>query len=159
MDPDPDKPADAPAILLANEFMKGTCGRLYLHKITWSQSKASISDVQTIPLSRQYLTPNNSTPQMEAFQPKPGQKLRAVGGGSVIDSACVRIGSVFGCNGAKRKPASRPGILWCEVRIRDGRLMQEGLVDSPDRDFIFPSVAVDSKGNIGIGCTGTSQTE
>jgi hypothetical protein len=38
-------------------------------------------------------------------------------------------------------------------------LIQEGFVDSPDRDFIFPSVAVDSKGTIGIGCTGTSATE
>jgi hypothetical protein len=32
-------------------------------------------------------------------------------------------------------------------------------VDSPDRDFIFPSVAADGEGNVGIGCTGTSQTE
>jgi hypothetical protein len=159
MDPDADKPADAPAILLANEFMEGTCSRLYLYKISWSGSQASISDVQTIELSRKYVTPNNSTPQMEAFQPKPGPKLRAGGGGRRIDSSFVRNGSVFGCNGAKRKPHSRPGILWYEVRISDGRLIQEGFVDSPDRDFIFPSVAVDSKGNVGIGCTGTSQTE
>jgi hypothetical protein len=159
MDPDPDKPADAPAVLLANEFIDGICSRVYLYKITWSGSKPGISDVQTIRLSRKYLTPNNSTPAMEAFQPKPGPKLRAGGGGRRIDSAFVRNGSVFGCNGAKRKSDSRPGILWYEVRIRDGRLMQEGFVDSPDRDFIFPSVAVDGKGNIGIGCTGTSQTE
>jgi hypothetical protein len=159
MDPDADKPAGAPAILLANEFMAGTCGRLYLYTITWSGSKASIADVQTIELSRKYLTPNNATPQMEAFQPKPGPKLRAGGGGRRIDSAFVRKGSVFGCNGAKRTPESRPGVLWYEVRISDGRLMQEGFVDSPDRDFIFPSVAVDSRGNVGIGCTGTSQTE
>jgi hypothetical protein len=159
MDPDPDKPTDAPAILLANEFMDGTCSKLYLYKITWSESKASISNVQTIPLSRKYLTPNNSTPQMEAFQPKPGPKLRAGGGGRRIDSAFVRNGSVFGCNGAKRTADSRPGVLWCEVRISDGALVQEGLVDSPDRDFIFPSVAVDRQGNVGIGCTGTSQTE
>jgi hypothetical protein len=158
-DPDPDKPADAPAVLLANEFAGGTCGKLYLYKITWSGSKASISDVQTIELSRKYLTPNNSTPQMEAFQPKPGPKLRAGGGGRRIDSAFVRKGSVFGCNGAIRKTGSRPGVLWYEVRVSDGRLIQEGLVDSPDRDFIFPSVAVDGEGNLGIGCTGTSQKE
>jgi hypothetical protein len=96
---------------------------------------------------------------MEAFQPPPGPKLRAGGGGRRIDSAIVRNGSVFGCNGAKRTPESRPGILWYEVRIKDGALVQEGFVDSPDRDFIFPSVAVDRDGNIGIGCTGTSATE
>jgi hypothetical protein len=158
-DPDADKPADAPAILLANEFAKGTCSKLYLYKITWSGPKASISDVQTIDLGRKYLTPDNSTAHMEAFQPKPGPKLRAGGGGRRIDSAFVRKGSVFGCNGAIRKAGSRPGALWYEVRISDGRLIQEGLVESPDRDFIFPSVAVDSRGNVGIGCTGTSQTE
>src|SRR5262249_60194299 len=120
MDPDADKPADAPAILLANEFMEGTCSRLYLYKITWSGSKASISDVQTIQLSRKDLTPNNSKPQMEAFQPNPGPKLRAGDHGRRIDSAFVRKGSVFGCNGAKRQPDSRPGILWYEVRISGG---------------------------------------
>jgi hypothetical protein len=159
MDPDADKPADAPAILLANEFATGTSGRLYLYKITWSGEEASLSDVQTIGLSRKYLTPDNSTPQMEAFQPKPGPKLRAGGGGRRIDSAFVRKGSVFGCTGAIRQEGSRPGVLWYEVRVSDGRLIQEGLVDSPDRDFIFPSVAVDGEGNVGIGCTGTSQTE
>jgi len=158
-DPDADKPADAPAILLANEFFGGTCDRLYLYKVTWSGAKAGISDVQTIALSRKYLTPDNSTPQMEAFQPKPGPKLRAGGGGRRIDSAFVRKGSVFGCNGAIREPGSRPGVLWYEVRTSDGRLLQEGLEDSPDRDFIFPSVAVDGEGNVGIGCTGTSETE
>jgi hypothetical protein len=159
IDPDPDKPADAPAVLLANEFSRGTCGNLYLYTITWSGANASISDVQTIPLSQQYLTPNNSTPLMEAFQPKPGPKLRAGGGGRRIDSAFVRNGSVFGCNGALRNANTRPGVLWYEVRIRDRALLQEGFVDSPDRDLIFPSVAVDSHGNVGIGCTGTSQSE
>src|SRR5262245_44017980 len=50
MDPDPDKPADAPANLLANQFMDGSCSELYLYKITWSGTKASISAVQTIEL-------------------------------------------------------------------------------------------------------------
>ena len=159
VDPDPDKPEDAPAVLLANEFFDGICGALYLYKIFWSQSKATISDVQTISLSRKYLTPNNSTPQMEAFQPTPGPKLRAGGGGRRIDSAFVRNGSVFGCNGAKNARDTRPGVLWYEVSISDGALVQEGLVDSTDRDLIFPSVAVDRHGNVGIGCTGTSLTE
>lgn len=68
-------------------------------------------------------------------------------------------GSVFGCNGAKRTLSSRPGILWYEVRISDGALLQEGFVDEPNCDYIFPSVAVASKGNIGLGCTRTSETE
>lgn len=159
MDPNPDKPADAPAVLLANQFFEGECGELYLYKIRWDGTQAVISEAQTIPLGKKYLTPDNSTPQMEAFQPKPGPRLRVGGGGRRIDSAFVRNGHVYGCNGAKRTADSRPGVLWYQIRISDGELIQKGLVDSPDRDFIFPSVAVDADGNIGIGCTGTSQTE
>lgn len=159
MDPDASKAADAPALLLANKFFEGVCDEVYLYRILWDGMKPSISKVQTIQLGQSYLTPNNSTPQMEAFQPKPGPKLRAGGGGRRIDSAFVRNGFIYGCNGAKRSKDSRPGILWYQIRIHDGALIQHGLVDSSNRDYIFPSVAIDKEGNIGIGCTGTSQTE
>ena len=66
---------------------------------------------------------------------------------------------MFGCNGAQRTADSRPGVLWYEVRIHDGALLQEGFVDSPDCDYLYPSMAVDSRGNVGIGCTRTSETE
>ena len=32
-------------------------------------------------------------------------------------------------------------------------------MDSPDCDYLYPSLAVDGKGNVGIGCTTTSETE
>jgi hypothetical protein len=76
-----------------------------------------------------------------------------------LKSAFVYKGSVFGCNGAKRTASSRPGILWYELRIRDGALLQEGFVDDPKSDYLHPSLAVDSRGNIGLGCTRTSETE
>jgi hypothetical protein len=68
-------------------------------------------------------------------------------------------GSIYTCNGAKRTADSRPGIFWCEVRARDGALLQEGFVDSPDYDYLIPSLAVDANGNIGLGCTRTSEKE
>jgi hypothetical protein len=71
----------------------------------------------------------------------------------------VHKGSVFGCNGAKLTPNSRPGILWYELRIGDGALLEEGFVDDPQCDYIHPSLAVDSRGNLGVGCTRTSETE
>ena len=39
------------------------------------------------------------------------------------------------------------------------RVVHQGLVDDPDCDYLYPSMAVDSRGNIGIGCTRTSATE
>ena len=152
VDLDPDKAADAPAVLLNNEFVGPTCGRLYLYKIIWSGPKASISEAQAIPLGRTY-----PTPRMEGIQPEGGVRL-VESGGRRNNCAFARGGSVFGCNGAQRTAVSRPGILWYEVRIRDGAVLQEGLVDDPDCDYLYPSMAVDGLGNIGIGCTRTSAT-
>jgi hypothetical protein len=153
VDLDPNKAADAPAVLLNNEFGGPTCGKLYLYKITWSGQKARLWAAQEIALSKAY-----PVPRMEGLQPPPGIRL-AQAGGRRNNCAFVQRGSVFGCNGAKRTPGSRPGILWYEVRIRDGALLQEGFVDDPNCDYLYPSMAVDSKGIIGIGCTRTSEKE
>jgi hypothetical protein len=151
---DPEKAPDGPAVLLNREF-GNSAGKLYLYKITWSGKKATISDVQTIPLSRTYLS---SSQQLQAVQPAPGVKLRADEGRRTL-SCFARDGSVFGCNVAKRTADSRCGILWYEVRVKDGELLQEGFVDDSDCDYLVPSLAVDGKGNIGLGCTRTSAKE
>jgi hypothetical protein len=85
-------------------------------------------------------------------------KLRADEGRRTL-SVFARGGSVFGCNSAKRTSDSRCGILWYEVRVSDGALLQEGFVDAPDCDYLIPALAVDSKGNVGLGCTRTSEKE
>jgi hypothetical protein len=156
-DLDSGKAPDAPAVLLHREF-GDTASKLYLYKITWSGKKASISEAQSVPLSRTYRSPNGISKQFQAVQPAPGLKLRADEGRRTL-SVFAHGGSVFGCNAAKSKIDSRCGILWYEVRVRDGALLQEGFVDAPDCDYLVPSCAVDSKGNIGLGCTRTSAKE
>jgi len=156
-DLDPDKALGAPEVLLNKEF-GNVAGKLYMYQITWSGTKASISDVQTIPLSKSYSTPNASVEEGKAIQPAPGIKLRA-DEPRRTDCVFAHGGSVFGCNGAKRSLDTRPGVLWYEVRVSDGALLQEGLVDDPTCDYLNPSLAVDSEGNIGLGCTRTSEKE
>lgn len=156
-DLDPKKAADAPAVLLNKEF-GDTAGKLYLYKITWLEGKASISALQSIPLSKTYRSPNGNSKQYQAVQPAPGSKLRADEGRRTL-SVFAHGGSVFGANGAKRSLDSRGGILWYEVRVSDGALRQEGFVDDPDCDYLMPSLAVDAKGNLGLGCTRTSEKE
>ncbi|MBN9524054.1 hypothetical protein J0H58_37015 [bacterium] len=156
-DPDPDKPPGAPAALPHREF-GDAASKLFLYRITWSGKKASISAAQPVPLSRTYRSPNGASRQFQAVQPAPGLKLRADEGRRTL-SVFARGGSVFGCNVAKRAIDSRCGILWYEVRVRDGALVQEGFVDAPDCDYLAPSLAVDSRGNVGLGCTRTSATE
>lgn len=149
-----DQKPETPAVLLNNEFGGPSCRELYLYRITWTGTSAAISKAQTIPLSRAY-----AVPRMEGFQPDGAVRL-AQAGGRRNNSAFVHGGSVFSCNGAQQRTAdSRPGILWYEVRIADGALLQEGFIDSPDCDYLYPSIAVDGRGNVGIGCTRTSQNE
>lgn len=156
-DLDPNKAATAPEVLLNKEF-GNNAGKLYMYKITWAGATASISAVQTIPLSKTYSSPNGSSLKNQGIQPAPGGKLRADEGRRTI---CVYAhgGSVYGCNEAKRTIDARPGVLWYEVRVSDGALLQEGFVDNADCDYLCPSLAVDIDGNIGLGCTRTSATE
>jgi hypothetical protein len=156
-DLDPNKRPDAPEILLNREF-GNSFSKLYLYRITWSGMTASIAKAQTIPLSKTYISPNGSSLQNQATQPAPGGKLRA---DEARRTTCVYAfrGSLFTCNGAKRTADSRPGIFWCEVRASDGALLQEGFVDNPDCDYLIPTLAADANGNIGLGCTRTSEKE
>lgn len=154
---DPNKVPGAPAILLNRQF-GNAFEKFYMYKIAWSGKTASISKLQTIPLSKQYVSPNGSSLKFQGAQPLPGGRLR---GDEARRTTCVYAhgGSLFTCNGAKRSLESRCGIFWCEVRASDGALLQEGFVDDPKCDYLIPTLAVDGKGNIGLGCTRTSETE
>jgi hypothetical protein len=156
-DIDPKKPADAPEFLLNREF-GNSFSKMFLYRIVWSGNKATISKAQTINLSRTYQSPNAASMQGRATQPAPGDKVRA---DEARRTTCVYAhgGSIFSCNAAKTAVDSRCGIFWCEIRASDGAVLQEALVDSPDHDYLVPTLAVDVKGNIGLGCTRTSATE
>ena len=156
-DLDSNKAADSPELLLNREF-GNTFGKLFMYKITWAGKLPAISKVQNIPLSRTYLSPNGSSLKNQATQPAPGGKLRADEGRRTC--AVYAAGeSIFSCNEAKRDMASRCGIFWCEIKASDGTLLQEGFIDSPDCDYLAPSLAVDASGNVGIGCTRSSASE
>jgi hypothetical protein len=156
-DTDPQKSADAPEILLNREF-GNSFSKMYLYKITWAGKKATVSQRQIIPLSKTYQSPNGASQRGRAFQPAPGHMLRS---DEARRTTCVyaHSGRVFSCNAAKPALDSRCGIFWCEIRASDGALLQEGLVEDPGCDYLVPSLAVDAKGNVGLGCTRTSDRE
>lgn len=162
-DLNPNKRMSDPEIFLHKQFpadtKTGAITCLCMYKINWrSPTVATMSAAQLIPFSRAYWGPNGASGDNEARQPAPGSPLRADEGRRTI-SVFAFGGRVLGCNGAKNTPASRPGILWYDVRISDGVLLQEGLVDDPVLDYTHPSLAVDMDGNIGLGCTSTSTNE
>ena len=70
-DLDPDKPADAPEVLLNREF-GNSFSKLHLYKITWAGNTASISKLQTIPLSKTYQSPNGASLKNRASPTRSG---------------------------------------------------------------------------------------
>jgi hypothetical protein len=154
-DLNPDKALGDPEVILNKEF-GDDCGTLYMYKITWQWETASISEKQVISLSTKYRSPNTTVEAATAPQPTPGITIRAP---RRTISVAQHGNSVYQCNNAKRNDESRWGIFWCQVRVSDGKLIQEGLVDDPNCDYIIPSLAVDQDGNVGFGCTRTSATE
>lgn len=163
-DLDPNKALSAPEVFLNKQFPHGQTAagpvtNLCLYKINWlSPTSASMSALQLIPFSRTYWSPNGSSKNNMARQPAPGNPIRADEGRRTT-SVFAYGGRVLGCNGAKDTLTSRPGILWYDVRVSDGALLQEGLVDDPICDYTHPSLAVDAAGNIGLGCTRMSTNE
>lgn len=154
-DLNPDKAPGDPLAILNKEF-GDDCGQLYMYKITWRGKTARISEKQIVPLGRKYRSPNTTLQAATAPQPPPGLTIRA----SRRTIAVAQYGnSVYQCNNAKLNDEARWGVLWCEVRVDDGSLVQEGLITDPDSDYLIPSLAVDKSGNVGIGCTRTSATE
>src|SRR5690554_5156064 len=104
-----------------------------------NRSEEHTSELQSRPhLVCRLLLEKKNLEESRAVQPAPGGKLRA-DESRRTDCVFAHRGSVFGCNGAKRSLETRPGILWYEVRVSDGALRQEGLVDDPTWDYLNPS--------------------
>ncbi len=153
----PAKAPDAPEVLLNKEF-GDDCGKLFMYRITWKGKTPSISDQQVVPLSKNYRTRAQVRGLMAAVQPQPGDIIRTDAGrrtGSVYPNG----DSVYGVNCARSSDESRQGILWYQVRVSDGKLLQEGYVYDPTCDYFNPTLAVDRDGNVGISCTKSSATE
>lgn len=153
----PAKAPDAPEVLLNKEF-GDDCGKLFLYKVTWKGKTPSISDQQVIPLSKNYRTRAQVRGLMAAAQPAPGDIIRT-DAGRRTDSVYPYGDSVYGVNCARLSDESRQGILWYQVRVSDGKLLQEGYVYDPNCDYFNPTLAVDQDGNVGISCTKSSATE
>jgi hypothetical protein len=162
-DLDPNKALTDPEVFLNKQFptdtTTGPITQLCMYKITWSSpTSAGMSAVQLIPFRRTYWGPNGREGSNVARQPPPGSPLRTDEGRRTIGVFAYH-GRVLGCNGAKNTLSTRPGILWYDVRVSDGALLQEGFVDDPNCDYTHPSLAVDAAGNVGLGCTRTSTNE
>ncbi len=162
LDLDPDKPVTASEALLTRQG--GQKGDhlpmvLILQKINWSGDGCRIPDgscVARISAPQRILTRLSYTMPGAAVQPAGAQSIRGAENHRFFDVVAFE-GSLFAAHGSE--VGRRVGFEWFELRIEDGAVRQQAEFSDPDADLIFPSVAVDAKGNLGIGYTKTSATE
>ncbi|MDB6100277.1 MAG: hypothetical protein JWO52_276 [Gammaproteobacteria bacterium] len=162
IDLDPGKPVTAAEALLTRQGSQNATNLpmvLILNEITWSgggcltlnaSCTASMSGAQTIGTHFTYTTPGNAT------QPGSAPPIRGVENHRFMD-VFASGGSVFAAQGSEI--GGRVGFNWFEVRVSDGTLVQQGQLADPDYDVLFPTLAADANGNIGIGFTKISATE
>ncbi len=150
---DPVKTAAAPEIFLTREGGQNGANSplvLLMEKVTWSGETAHISSTQRIPTSLFYTTPGNAI--------QPGSSSPFIKGREdhrLLDLV-VSNGNVYGAFGTEIN--HRVGADWFEVRISDGAVLQQSTIADPTYDMLFPTVAVDSKGDMAFGFTKTSAT-
>jgi hypothetical protein len=90
----------------------------------------------------------------EALQPN--STLLDTGDGHF--ASLVQVGaSIWGVHSAT-SDAGRAAIRWFEFDASDATALQSGVIDHPDRDFLYPSIAVNPSGAVVIGfsASGTS---
>ena len=147
-DLNPNKTADAPAILLHHEF-GNSFSKMFMYKITWAGSKALISKMQTIPLSKTYIIPNASG-KNHAVQPAPAREATPTRAGAPFASTSTATAS---------SPATRPSARSTRVAESSGVKSGPRTVPScrkvlsmiPICRLSVPSLAVDSAGNVVAG--------
>lgn len=152
VDTDPAKPATAPECLLTRIGPQAGTNmpiQLALAKVTWSGTTATISPTQTISTSLTYTMP------VSAVQPS-APLIRGVEDHRTWTTVQAN-GNLYTAVGSEL--GSRIGFHWFEVRVSDGAVLQSGTLADPSYDAMFPTVAIDGNGSLGIGFTKTSASE
>jgi chitodextrinase len=153
VDLDASKAATAPQVYLTRQGGQNATNLpivLVMYKLTWSGLVATLSAAQNISTSMSYTTPTS------AVQPGSAPAIRGIEDHRLC-TVFASGGSVFTCQG--NEVNGRIGFFWFEVRVSDGAIIQQAQFADPSYDVLFPSVAVDANGNLGIGFTKTSATE
>ncbi len=53
----------------------------------------------------------------------------------------------------------RSAIRWVEIEEASNAILQEGIISDEELAYYFPSVAINSKGEVVIGCSGSSEDQ
>jgi len=92
-----------------------------------------------------------------ADQPGPKKDLY-VGMGS-LGSAVKRNGALWAAQNLLGKTYGNVAIRWLQIDPETNTVLQSGVIEHPDLDLSYPSIAVNEFGEIVIGVSGSSETQ
>ena len=163
LDPNPAKKPGNPEYLVARDGppQRATnhAMNLLVEQITWSGKQAAISGPVTIPTGFLYNTP------ISVAQPS-GLNLRGAESHRVF-SVAERSGDLYvveasgPCvSGCGTQGADTNNIFfWFDIDTASMTVKQKAKVVDPALSFLFPTLAVDGRGDVAIGLTGSSHSQ
>jgi len=165
VDPDPEKKPDDPEFLVARSGPPQNATNipmdLIVDRITWSGNKAEVGAPVHIPTGFLYgkpLSPHQpSGPDVRGVESHRVFSVSAHGGRLYVVEASGPCAASCGEQGEDANDL----FFWFEVDIRGDTgsmaITQKAKVSHPSLGFVFPSMAVDGGGNVGIAATGSSR--
>ncbi len=80
-------------------------------------------------------------------------------GADRIPSAILRVGDSIWASHGVQNTFGGIGVRWYEIDANTATVLQTGLIEDPNRDYIYPSIGVNNNGQVVIGFSGSSPTE
>ena len=163
IDPDPRKKPTDPEYLIARTGPPQNATNfqmdLLVDRISWSGNNASISGQETIPTGFLYNTPV-AAPQLSGIDVR-GNESHRVFGVAAHSGHLFLIESSGPCKsdcGAQGTDSNNL-FYWFDITTKTMTLNQKTKVADSSLSFLFPTIATDARGNVGIGVTGISSSQ
>jgi hypothetical protein len=163
LDPNPKKRATDPEYLVARTGPPQAATNfkmdLLVDKIAWSGDEASISGPTVIPTGFLYNTPIPAS-QPSGLPIRGNESHRVFG----VTAHGDRL-NVVEASGPCATDCGEQGVdtnnifYWFQIDPSTATLTQKIKISDPSLSLVFPTLAVDARGNVGIGLTGISSTQ
>ena len=132
---------------------------LLVDRITWRGSQAALEAQPAIPTGFLYNTPVPS-PQPSGADVRGNESHRVFGVAArnghlnlVVSSGPCQ--SDCGAQGADTNNI----VYWFDIGTKTMTISQKAKTSDPSLSFLFPTIAMDGRGNVGIGATGISRSQ
>ena len=142
------------ATVLSADFTRPSNPSSTLHGVDVNGSGAAAATLSSV---FNVTVQNYSYPGNDATQPGSGA-YTIDSGDSRIGAMVYKVGdNIYSVRGTDVN--GRAGVRWTIISDSTNKVIREGTISDPNHDYIMPSIAANSAGNIVIGFTRTGTTE